>query len=155
MAGVVDFVEDDEGLGREPGQLLRRAAHRELLVGRDQAVDVAGQAVAGRPVGVELQAHPVGCLRPLDLEVAGWCHDDQRSVLVGKRGAGAGQCEGRLTGARCGDRQVVRSGRGAKEIERSALPRAEGDGRHERVRVWRADCSGTTPDRSHLAPVEM
>ena len=59
MAGVVDFVEDDERSGRQPRQLLRGGAHGELLVRGDEAVHVARETVARRPVGIELEAHPV------------------------------------------------------------------------------------------------
>jgi hypothetical protein len=86
VAGVVDLVEDHESLGAEPGELGGGVAGGDLLVGGDEAVHVAGEAVAGAPVGVELQAEAVRGERPLDLEVAGRCDDDQRAWFLGEAG---------------------------------------------------------------------
>ena len=136
-AGVVDLVEDHHPVGGQPAQGVGRLRRGDLLVGGDEAVDVAGQALARRPVGIELEAEPVGGERPLDLEVARRSDHHEptaggRSIRhpVGERRPGAGQGERRLAGARGGDREEVRIGRVAELVEGRALPRTEGDGRH-------------------------
>jgi hypothetical protein len=58
VARVVDLVEDDEAVRSKPGQGAGRGGIGDLLVGRDQAVDVAGEAVAGRPLRIELESEP-------------------------------------------------------------------------------------------------
>ena len=118
VAGVVDLVEDHHAVGGQPAQRVGGGAGGHLLVGGDEAVDVAGEPLPGRPVGVELEAEPVGGERPLDLQVAGGRDDhepaaDGGAVVgpVGQRRAGAGERERRLARARGGDREEVGRGR--------------------------------------------
>ncbi len=71
VAGMVDLVEDHEPVGRQPGELGRSVARGDLLVRGDEAVHVACEALAGAPIGIELQPQAMCRERPLHLEVAG------------------------------------------------------------------------------------
>ena len=139
VAGVVDLVEDHEPVRRQSGQLGRGVSRGDLLIGGDQAVDVAGEPVTWAPFGVELQAQPMRSQRPLHLEVAGRRHHDQRTRLVGEAGASAGQRERGLSRSGGGDREVVGVGVRSERFVCSALPGAEGHGRHRRV-----ECGAST-----------
>ncbi len=138
VAGVVDLVEDHEGVARQTAQLGRRVAGGHLLVGGHHAVHVARQRDARRPRGVERQTEPVGGKCPLLLEVGGRRHHDEarwsgagatRRSHLAERDAGRGEGEGRLAGARRGDGQEVGRGAGREPIEGRALPGTKTKGR--------------------------
>ena len=59
VPGMVDLVEDDESVGRQSGELGGGVAGGDLLVGGDETVHIAGEALAGAPVGVELETESV------------------------------------------------------------------------------------------------
>ena len=101
-------------------------ARGDLLVGGDEAVDVAGEPVARGPVGVELQPEPVGGERPLDLEVAGRRDDDQGARLLGEAGSSAGERERRLAGARAWRRRGSRGRRWPGTVRRRHAARGAG-----------------------------
>ena len=113
-----------------PAQLCRGVPGGDLLVGGHEPVHVAGQAVAGAPVGVELEAESVRRQRPLHLEVAGRGDDDEDARFVGEAGASTGQRKRRLSGARRGDGEEVGLGAGPELLVGGALPGAQGHGRH-------------------------
>lgn len=79
VAGMVDLVEDDHGPGGEATE--HGKARGDLLIGRDDAVHIGGQAGGGGgPVGVQMQSESGGGLGPLELEVGGGGDDDESST---------------------------------------------------------------------------
>ena len=62
LTGVVDFVEDDESIRAEGVETCSSIAGCDLLIGGDETVDIAREAIAGGPVGVQLQTHSVSGL---------------------------------------------------------------------------------------------
>ena len=139
VPGMVHLVEDHEPLDGQSRELRGRGTGGHLLVGGDEAVHVASQAVARRPVRVEFETQSMGGQRPLGLQVAGRCDHDERSGRLGEARPSTREGERRLPGAGCRHREEVLADRpvgqirdptGSEEIERGALPRAEGDRRH-------------------------
>ena len=106
----------------KPAQLVGSRPGRDLLIGRDEAVHVAGETLTRRPVGIELQAHPVGGERPLDLQVARRRDHDETASLVGERGACAREGERRLAGPGRRDGEEIRcvARRGTDRTRRAA-----------------------------------
>ena len=131
---------------------MRRSAcglHGHLLVGDDDAVHVGGQAaVAGRPLGLEVQVEAAGGARPLELEVLGGRHHDRPAA----RGArprcwtAAVRAKVVLPAPGRGHREEVRPLGGVEAFEGLFLPGPEADGtRHRRT----ADRTGPTPLPRH------
>ena len=157
VAGMVDLVQDHEGIGGQAAQHLSGAGGGHVLVGGDQPVHIAGQATQRGPVGVQLQAQAVGGLRPLSLQVAGGRDHDQPTTFLPQRPPGAGQREGGLAGARGGHGEVIGLVSGSEAIERGSLPRPQahagtrgetgiggnGGRRHVSRPVWRGTSTQT------------
>ncbi len=148
VPGMVDFVEDHHPVDSQPPERVRRCGHRDLLVGGDDPVDVAGNALPGAPVRVELEPEPVCRERPLDLEMARRSDHDQAPRVLGERGPGTRQRESRLAGPRGGDREEVGTLAGAEEIECFSLPGSEDDGAHGTLDSGRSPRSAQPPRRT-------
>ncbi len=107
VAGVVDLVEDDQGLALLDAVAVQHRTHADTRVGdRDPVVLPAERA--GAVLGVELDPHSGRGLRPLLLQVLGRRdHGDLLHDVVVQQPGGEGQREGRLAGAGRGDREEV------------------------------------------------
>ena len=150
VAGVVELVEDHEGVGRRCAR-RRPGLHGHLLVGDDDAVHVGGQAaVAGRPLGLEVEVEAAGGPGPLELEVLGGRHHDDPPVGVrGQVLHRGGEREGGLAGARAWrPRGSPAASEAWKRSRACFLPGPEADGtRHRRT----AECTDPiTPPRATL-----
>ena len=133
VTGVVDLVEDHETLGGQPGELRRGRSGGDLLIGRDESVHIASEPVARRPVGVQFEAESMCGERPLGLQMARRCDDDQRPGLLGERGPAQVSANvvlpapGVATARKsCGSiRRRARGPTGREQVECGALPGAE------------------------------
>ncbi len=107
VTGVVDLVEDDEGLALLAAVAVQHRPNADTGVGdRDPVVVLAERS--GGVLGVEPDAYPGRRLRPLLLQVLGRRDDGHllHDVVVQQPG-GEGEREGGLAGAGRGDREEV------------------------------------------------
>ncbi len=107
VTGVVDLVEDDEGLALLDPVAVEHRPDAHTGVGDGDALVLLAER-PGAVLRVQLDAYPGGGLGPLLLQVLG--RGDHRDLLhdvVVQHPGGQGEREGGLPGARRGDREEV------------------------------------------------
>lgn len=107
VTGVVDLVEDDEGLALFAPVAVQHRADADARVRHGDAVVVLAER-ARAVLGVQPDPYPRGRLRPLLLQMLGRRdHGHLLHDMVVQQPGGEGEREGRLAGAGCGDGEEV------------------------------------------------
>ncbi|CCI54392.1 hypothetical protein BN13_70016 [Nostocoides jenkinsii Ben 74] len=140
VTGVMDLVEDDQGVGVLGDRAIVEMSRRDPGIG-DGGADILLGAAAPRPTeaGVDGDARPVRRIGPLNLQVLG--RRDDRDLVDDARVEqfpSDAQREGGLSGAGRGDGEEVPWAFPEVLLERRGLPRAEAG----RGSPWRSTGEG-------------